>query len=207
MPGDEPVLLVALRAVHLVGPRPLGIVLRRGRRTRCMESTAILRRDLARGVAAHAVGDEEEAALRDDREVVLVVVALAADVRLAGHFDAERLCHGSPEGRWKPRARRGPRWVILAFPCGGCQQGAAAMRSKGGMPGPHRRRFRGGRSTRRRQCRVCGGGAAAGRGSRVGRGRVVGGRKLGRVGGRRGAPPWPRARRGGRRPPRGTCPG
>ena len=36
--------------------------------------------DLARGVAAHAVGDDEEAELLVDEEVVLVVVADLADV-------------------------------------------------------------------------------------------------------------------------------
>src|SRR6185312_15442529 len=44
--------------------------------------------------AAHAVRDDVEATFLDDREVVLVMSALHADVRLAGYFDAERSSHG-----------------------------------------------------------------------------------------------------------------
>ena len=39
------------------------------------------RGDLARGVAAHAVGDEEQPGVVLDEERVLVVLPLAADVR------------------------------------------------------------------------------------------------------------------------------
>ena len=95
MPGDEPVLFVALRAVHLVGPGSLGIV--GGRREELAHGVdRHLRRDLARRVAAHSVGDDVEAVLAEDGEVVLVVVALLADVRFAGDFDAERFSHGLP---------------------------------------------------------------------------------------------------------------
>jgi len=41
-------------------------------------------------VTAHAVGHHIETVLAEDREVVLVVVSLLADVRFAGDFDAER---------------------------------------------------------------------------------------------------------------------
>ena len=43
-----------------------------------MASTAMLRRDLARGVAAHAVGHHEQVLLGVDEEAVLVALALAA---------------------------------------------------------------------------------------------------------------------------------
>ena len=50
-------------------------------------------RDLARGVAAHAVGDDEERELLVDEEVVLVVVADAADVGRGEEADALVLVH------------------------------------------------------------------------------------------------------------------
>ena len=86
--GDQPVLLVALAAVHLVGPGALGIV--RGRAEELLQRVdRHLGGDLAGGVPTHAVGDDVETVVREDREVVLVVGALAADVRLAGYLDAE----------------------------------------------------------------------------------------------------------------------
>jgi hypothetical protein len=40
-------------------------------------------------VAAHAVGHHVESVLRHDGEIVLVVSALTADIRLAGNLDAK----------------------------------------------------------------------------------------------------------------------
>ncbi len=92
---DETILFVAFRAVHLVRPRPLGIVLRL-REELLHRIDCHLRCDFARCMTAHSIGNDEEAVLRHDREVVLVMVALAADVRLAGYLNTKLLSHGSP---------------------------------------------------------------------------------------------------------------
>jgi len=68
-PGDEPVLLVPLRTVHLVRPGSSGsseVAEKNSRRV----SIAILDADFAGGVPAHAVGHDVEAELAEDREVV-----------------------------------------------------------------------------------------------------------------------------------------
>src|SRR5262249_2087496 len=68
--------------------------------------------DLAGRVAAHPVRHDVKAALLDDREIVFVVRALHADVRFAGHFDAERSSHGKPFWVWRrsrPESARGDR--------------------------------------------------------------------------------------------------
>jgi len=90
-PGDEPVFLVTLGAVHLVGPRPLGIALRRSEEL-LQRLERHLGRDLACRVATHPIGDQKQTVVRHDREVVLVVIPLPADVGLSGHFDPE--CRG-----------------------------------------------------------------------------------------------------------------
>src|ERR1044072_9064873 len=62
--GDEPVLLVPLRAIHLVRPRPLGILRRRGEEF--LEGVdRRLVRNLAARMATHAVRDDVEAAVLD----------------------------------------------------------------------------------------------------------------------------------------------
>ncbi len=53
-------------------------------------------------MASHSVGDDVQAELAENREVVLVVVSFSSDVRLAGDFDAERFGHGLPwESGWR----------------------------------------------------------------------------------------------------------
>ena len=60
-----------------------------------------LRGDLARGVTAHAVGHDEQTLLRQQQEVVLVVVPLHSDVGLAGHFDFHGRCEAQGRERLK----------------------------------------------------------------------------------------------------------
>jgi hypothetical protein len=93
--GNEAILFVPFRAVHLVGPRSLGVVLRL-RKELLHRIDCHLRCDFARSMATHSIGNDEQAILRHDREVVLVMVALAADVRLAGYLNTKLLSHSSP---------------------------------------------------------------------------------------------------------------
>jgi hypothetical protein len=48
------------------------------------------RGDLARGVSAHPVDDEEQAEIRAEREDILVARAVAALGAAAGSFDVDR---------------------------------------------------------------------------------------------------------------------
>src|SRR5262249_56586015 len=63
-----------------------------------------LGRDLARGVAAHAVADEEEAVLLDHREAIFVVIALHPNVGAGG----ESQLHWR-EGSYQARPAAGKR--------------------------------------------------------------------------------------------------
>lgn len=93
--GDEAIFFVAFRAIHLVGPGSLGVVLRL-REELLHRIDGHLGGNFAGCMTAHSIGNDEQAVLRHDREVVLVMVALAADVRLAGDFNSKLLSHGSP---------------------------------------------------------------------------------------------------------------
>jgi len=84
----QAVLHVGQLAVHLVGPGRLVVL---GADVELLEHLGRhLRRNLAGGVAAHAVGDQEQLLVFDEREVVLVVVALHPDVGLRGVADAHQ---------------------------------------------------------------------------------------------------------------------
>ena len=93
--GDQSIFFVALRSIHLVGPGALGIVL-------CLREELLhridshLRCDFARSMTTHSIGNDEQAILRHDREVVLVMVAFATDVRFAGDLNTKLLSHSSP---------------------------------------------------------------------------------------------------------------
>src|SRR5690606_38360754 len=74
--------------VHLVGPGAVRVVTR-GCEELLERVDGELRRDLAGGMSAHAVGDDVEPVLRQDGEVVLVVGSLTTDVGLTGYFDTQ----------------------------------------------------------------------------------------------------------------------
>ena len=57
------------------------------------------RGDLAGGVTAHAIGDQEQPELLVDEEVILVVIPLPADVGRCG----KRELHRSPQVSWNLR--------------------------------------------------------------------------------------------------------
>src|SRR5262249_1161275 len=78
------------------------------------------RRDLSRGVAAHAVGDDEQTELLVDEEVILVVVALAPDVRRG---PVTKL-HHFRSAPWGGRANRA--WEIAPAPARPARRPAAS---------------------------------------------------------------------------------
>ncbi len=90
--ADEPVLHVGERAVHLVGP---GRVLVLRARVELGERVGRhLAGDLARGVAAHAIGDDEQLLVFNEAEIVLIVGALHPDVGLGGVADLHVVSDG-----------------------------------------------------------------------------------------------------------------
>ena len=104
--GDEPIFVVALRAIHLVGPRSLRVVLSL-REELLHRIDGHLRCDFAGSMTTHSIRNDEQAELRHDREVVLVMVALAADVRFAGYLNTKLLSHSSPKCRGRSRSGSG----------------------------------------------------------------------------------------------------
>ncbi len=88
--ADQPVLDVRELAVHLVGPGGLFIL---GALIELAQGVGgHLRRHLTHRVTTHAIGNDEQLFVFDEREVVLVMVPLHPDVGLRGVAD--------PHGAW-----------------------------------------------------------------------------------------------------------
>src|SRR5690606_35873932 len=84
--GDEAVFLVAAAPVHFVGPGLFGVVCGLGEELpHGLYGQA--RGDLARGVATHAVCNDVQSILAENRVVVFVVSAFATNVGLTGNFN------------------------------------------------------------------------------------------------------------------------